>query len=409
MFPPKILIIMSGSIAAAKASLLVSSLVKKGCEVQVVCTKGALQFIGEATLEGLTSKKVLSEIYENGQMMGHIHLMRWADTIVVAPATANFINKIALGVGDDLASTLMLAHQFDKPVFIAPAMNTAMYLHPTTQSSLKILKNWGMQILDPSAGVLACGEDGPGRLLEPALMLEMLENYFKTTTMIVTKNKKILITSGGTSESIDGVRILTNVSSGQTGLQLAQNFQTQGYDVTFVHSTSLKDNSVFTKKISFFSYDDLFSALKNELSVNSYDAIIHLAAVSDYSVEQIIIDGVANEANHHLKINSDGNLSIQFKKNQKIISNFKSWSLNSKIQVIGFKLTQNLEATQVLEKVEKLFKNSVCDYVVHNDLNDIHKENGTHKYTIYSGPHTVLEKGETVDEMFGSLAKGCNL
>lgn len=409
MFPSKILIIITGSIAVAKSTFLISALAKKGCEVQVVCTQNALKFIGPATLEGLTGNKVHSDLYDEGQMMGHIHLVRWADAIIVAPATANFLNKMAQGLGDDLASTLMLAHQFDKPVLVAPAMNTAMYLHPTTQNSLKIISTWGFEILKPSSGVLACGEDGPGRLLEPELILNALENYFVKKPITNLENKKILITAGGTVEPIDGVRVITNLSTGKTGLELAQYYQKNGSSVTFIHAKSLIDPTIFSKKIAFQTYNDLALTLKNELSNNSYDAIIHLAAVSDFSIDKIIINEKEYSADEQLKLSSASDISIRFKNNPKIISQFKSWSLNPKLKIVGFKLTKNLNPNEVEEKIEKLFQSSHCDYVVHNDLNNIHKESGTHQYTIYSNSKTVLEKGSTVFEMFGSLVKGCKI
>ena len=139
MSPSRILFIMSGSIACYKACQLVSKLVQKGHDVQVVATASALKFIGNATIEGLTGKPVISDLFSSGNVMDHIHLARWADLVIIAPATADFINKMSAGISSDLASSLFLAHDFKKPLLIAPAMNTSMYLHPTTQESVKKL------------------------------------------------------------------------------------------------------------------------------------------------------------------------------------------------------------------------------------------------------------------------------
>ena len=163
---------MTGSIACYKACQAVSRLVQAGCEVQVVASPAALQFVGNATIEGLTGKPVVSDLYASGNAMDHIHLVRWADLILVAPASANFINKIARGVGDDLLTTMFLAHDFKKPYLVAPAMNTSMYLHPATQDSIQALKKMGVEILETASGVLACGEVGWGRLLEPDLIVQ---------------------------------------------------------------------------------------------------------------------------------------------------------------------------------------------------------------------------------------------
>ena len=161
----KILYQISGSIAAYKSAGIISKLVQSGYDVQTVATPSALNFLGEATLEGLTGKPVLSDMFAPGQLMDHINLVKWADVVVLAPATANTLNRLAQGLADDLIGALFLAHDWKKPYLIAPAMNTNMYQHPATQNSIKTLQAWGVNMLATSEGYLACGDEGQGKML----------------------------------------------------------------------------------------------------------------------------------------------------------------------------------------------------------------------------------------------------
>ncbi len=163
----KILFQMSGSIACYKACMVVSRLVQEGFEVQVLCTPNALKFIGAATLEGLTGRPVFNDAFEPGRMMDHIHLAKWADLAILAPATAQSINRLAQGAGEEPLGSVFLAYDLKKPFLIAPSMNQEMYAHPAIQSSIRRLMDWGVRILEPGIGRQACGDVGPGRLMEP--------------------------------------------------------------------------------------------------------------------------------------------------------------------------------------------------------------------------------------------------
>lgn len=171
-----ILFMMSASVACFKACAVVSALVKKGHQVQTALTPNALQFIGPATLQGLTGKAVYYDMFAPRQSgTEHISLSKWADCTVLCPASADVINKMACGVADDCVTTLFLAHDFAKPFLIAPAMNSRMFLHPATQKSLQTLRSWGVQLIEPAQGHLACGDEGPGRLAEPQTVLSKIE------------------------------------------------------------------------------------------------------------------------------------------------------------------------------------------------------------------------------------------
>ena len=212
----KILFSISGSIAIYKAADSISKLIQKGYEIQVVSTQSALKFIGTATLEGLTGKKVI-KIFLRMEMMSHIELVKWADIMILAPATASTINSMRSGLGDNLVLSLFLAHDWIKPYIIAPAMNTKMWLHPATTSSLKKLAKWGVEILEPNTGDLACGDYGPGRMVESIEIINHLEKYNQ-----LKEKLSVLITSGGTKEWIDGVRCISNVSTGETASSVAK-------------------------------------------------------------------------------------------------------------------------------------------------------------------------------------------
>ncbi len=425
----RILYLMSGSIACFKSCQVISQLVQEGCEVQVVATNNTFEFVGKATLEGLTGKAVLHELFTNGKMMDHIHLQRWADLIILAPATANIINKLSTGICDDLLSTLFMAHDFKKPFLIAPAMNHMMYAHPITQSSLLKLQQIGIVTIHPENGNLACGEYGSGRLANPEIILQHLHAHlhfgnqlefqshrllddeqmsfvdqeqssfqtaihlnndvekskaFDKTKMILSNQKpiRILITAGGTQEPIDAVRVISNLSSGRTGIQIAENLQAAGFQVTLVRSKNSQNTSAIESEMIFTDYQSLQQILESELSSKHYDAVIHSAAVSDYSVHQ-----VGDYSDHQVKnkISSDKEkVTLVLKKNPKLIDSLKSYSLNKNILCFGFKLTVRATEEERKSAVKKLFDHSDVDYVVHNDLSEINVESNTHLFHIYN-------------------------
>lgn len=396
---------MTGSIACYKACHVISRLIQNNCDVQVVATPAALQFVGNATLEGLSGKPVISDMYATGNVMDHIHLMRWADAILVAPATANFINKSAQGVGDDLVQTLFLAHDFTKPFLIAPAMNTSMYSHPVTQKSLQTLRSMGLQILDTASGILACGEEGWGKLLEPDLIvqatLEALEqksslspSHKKASAISALKKTKVLVTAGGTQEPLDTVRVISNLSSGRTGVTIAETLNQFGFDVTLLQAHgSAKTSEAMPRKL-FTSFNSLDEQLKTLLSQDSYTHIIHAAAVSDYSVESIEINGAKYRPLEVKKMSSDAaTMNIHLKRNHKIVDRLKEYSANKNIQVIAFKLTSHATADERAMAINKLFKNSHADFVVHNDLTDIDLVHRIHRFTFASPTKAVPCEG----------------
>ncbi len=380
---PEVLFQLSGSIAAYKACHVVSRLVQAGCTVQTVATPAALQFVGPATLEGLTGRPVATDTFATGSLMDHIHLVRRADLVVLCPATANSINRLAAGIADDLIGTMFLAHDFRVPYVVVPAMNSAMYDHPATRLALDRLRSWGVEFIDPSAGSLACGEIGPGRLAEPDDILADLLGRLRVSPPAGAAPSKgrVLITSGGTKVPIDGVRTITNTSTGATGAALATHFAGAGYDVTLLHAGDaiVPEPAAGQMRLRpFTTFDELADALDQLLTGPSVDAIIHLAAVSDYDVDHLVVDGRPVTLDTSGKIDTGEVMEIHLKRNPKLLPQLKDLA-NGNLVVVGFKLTSGATSEQRAEAVRAIADGT--DLLVHNDVTEL--GGGRQRATVY--------------------------
>jgi phosphopantothenoylcysteine decarboxylase / phosphopantothenate---cysteine ligase len=391
----KILIGISGSIAAYKACELISNLKKQKAEVRVIASDSALQFIGKASLEGLSGEPVLTSDFSEGHMMDHIHLTKWADIFVIAPATAQTLNSLSSGTGHGILTSSFLAWDLTKPMIVAPAMNTLMLAHPTTQDSLKKLKEMGVEIMDTDSGQLACGDVGLGRLIAPEKIVERLKEIF-----FASKKLSILITAGGTKVPIDSVRSITNTSTGQTGSGLADFFTKKGYQVDLLLSKNGFKPSL-TKSITYFeTYDDLKNSMHQMLKAKTYDYVLHAAAVSDYTVDMIKSENIKPNANPaNKKLPSGAEMLILLKPTDKIVAHIKEWSPSS--QVIAFKLTSTTEEEQQQAAVKKLFLQPI-DWVIHNDFHEISDE--SHTFAIY-GKTGKVNSAESKNELALNIEK----
>lgn len=397
----KILVKMTGSIAAFKVCSLISNLVQQGYEVKVAASASALKFIGQPTLEGLSRNPVSTDLWTPGQAMDHINLMRWADLILVAPASANFINTMASGLGTDLLSTLFLAHDFKKPYLVAPAMNVAMFNHPITQQSIKKLGDLGLQILKTGIGELACGEQGEGRLLESDELLKQIQTALSlggtTKTESIGSNRtSILITSGGTLVPIDDVRVISNRSTGRTGAFLADHLVRCGYQVTLLRAKTaarpeLSQHSSL-QQFEFETFDQLKALMQEKLQNQHFSGLVHLAAVSDFEVQNI--SG---------KLASQQPTQLHLKPLPKLISLVRSWSLNKNLKLIGFKLTSGLDEKAILEKVNSVLESGSADFVVQNDWTEIKTVPHLHPFRIYDSSLKVIHEGENLQGLGKSL------
>jgi phosphopantothenoylcysteine decarboxylase/phosphopantothenate--cysteine ligase len=354
--------IFSGSIACPKACDVVSRLVKEGHRVRVVATASALRFVGAPTLEGLSGSPVLTDLFSPGAALEHINLGRWADAIVACPATAGLLNRLAAGLADDLPGALFLAHDWNKPWIVVPAMNPAMWRHPATRVAVERLRDWGVRLLPVAEGRTACGEVGEGRMLEPQDIVREITR----TLARPARRLRVLITSGGTADPIDSVRVITNMSSGRTGLTIAEFLDKAGHDVTLLRSASSVEVAAPIRKVTFETYDDLDAHLLRLLAGEEFDVVIHAAAVGDFRVESVASDGVSIARN--AKISSGAGLTVQLRPQPKILDELRCRSRNPRLLVVGFKLTSGSDRAESQAQVNSMLGHGVADLVVHNDL-----------------------------------------
>jgi len=341
---------ITGGIAAYKAAELVRLLVKANIDVQVVMTEAACQFITPVTMQALSGKPVFKDMWDasiaNG--MPHIELSRAADAIVIAPASADFIAKLAHGRADDLLSTLCLAR--DCPLMVAPAMNKQMWENQATQRNIALLNSDGISILGPSSGDQACGETGLGRMLEADELLNLVQAHFQPK---ILKGKKILVTAGATLEMIDPVRAITNLSSGKMGYAIAQAAFEMGADVTLVSGASALKPPSGVKLISATSAETMYQSVMKNIAVQ--DIFISVAAVADYSPVTTSTQKIKK---------SKSSLTIELKSNKDILAEVAS--LPSPPFCVGFAA----ESENLLEYAEAKRKSKRLPLIVANLMSD---------------------------------------
>ena len=347
----KILLIICGGIAAYKSLEIIRSLKKRNVQIKTILTKSAKNFVTPLSVTSLSREKVYGDIFsvENESEMDHISLSRWADLILIAPATANTISKLSSGTSDDLASTVMLAS--DKDIYLAPAMNVRMWEHPSTKENLIKLKNYGHKIIGPEIGDMACGEYGEGKMTEPNEIIKEIESYFNNKT----KNKKFkaLVTAGPTQEYIDPVRFITNKSSGKQGYAIAKSFRDNGFETTLISGETNLNPINGVKFIKVKTAEEMFRETLNNLPA---DVAVFSAAIVDYKVKNY-----KNE-----KIKKKDNLNLILEKNIDILAHISNHnSLRPKL-TIGFAAETNNLYENSLKKLE--VKN--CDWIVANDVSD---------------------------------------
>ncbi len=358
----KILFFMSGSVAAFKACHVLSRLKQDGHEVQVVATPSTFNFVGAATLEGLSGRKVLSSLWETGHAMDHIHLTRWADFALLCPASANTIARLAHGLADDLVSAMALAWPSGKPFLLTPAMNSQMLSAAVTKQNLDILAARGLQIAGTQSGPLACGEYGEGRMLEAEEILRLLP-----TRPVLGR---VLVTAGATREPLDGIRYLSNVSTGQTGSALADQLYVRGWQVTFLGGTGSATPNLVRDLRTYRDFKDLDHQLRAELMAHSYIGVVHGAAVADFSLEN---------PQPEVKISSARReLTLKLKANYKILPRLKEYSRTKDIAVVGFKLTFNQSAERTIVAAREILKPGAVDAVIANDWSQVHGDREKH-------------------------------
>ena len=378
----KILFVICGGISAYKSLELIRLFRKNKADIKTILTKSAKKFVTPLSIASLSQGKVYEDLFsiENELEMDHIALSRWADLILIAPATANTISKLSYGSADDLASTVILAS--DKDIYLAPAMNVRMWEHPLTKENLKKLKNYGYKIIGPEIGDMACGEFGKGKMTEANEIINEIRSYFS----IKENNKKFkaLVTAGPTREYIDPVRFITNKSSGKQGYEIAKSFRDNGFETTLISGQTNLEPVTGVNFIKVETAKEMYNETINNLPT---DVAIFSAAVSDFKVK--------NYRNEKLK--KKENLNLDLVKNIDILSNVSKHNSLRPQLTIGFAAETNNLVKNSLKKLEE--KN--CDWIVANDVSDksIGFDSEENKVSIFYKNNT----SETLDKMNKSL------
>ena len=346
----KILIIITGGIAAYKTLDLIRKLSKLNCEIKTILTKSGKEFVTPLSITSLSKNKVYTDLFsvENESEMDHISLSRWSDLILVAPASSNFLTKISNGFSDDLASTVIKAS--DKKVFLCPAMNVRMWEHASNKQSISILKIYGYRILGPEIGEMACGEFGEGKMLEVDEIINQLEIYFKQ----ISKNKKLkaIVTAGPTQELIDPVRFITNRSSGKQGYEIANSLVENGFDTTLISGpTNLKPNDNL-KLIKVKTGEEMH---KKTMELLPCDLAIFTAAVSDFKIKKF----------NKEKIKKNKDQSFDLDLNPDILELVSKSNKKPKI-VVGFAA----ESENLFDNARSKLEKKGCDLIVANDVSN---------------------------------------
>lgn len=348
-----VLLGVSGGIACFKAVALASALVKQHCDVQVVMTKNACEFVSPLSFEAITSNDVYIDTFENkrAREIDHISLADRADLAVIAPATANVIAKLANGIADDMLTSTILA--CDCPKMICPAMNTRMYENPVTQDNIQKLKRYGWEVLEADSGILACGSIGKGRLPEPEYIKERI--LHKIGMQKLFKGMNILVTAGATKEAIDPVRFITNHSSGKMGYSIAKVAAAMGANVTLISGSATVDPPAFTNFIKVDSAADMFEEVKKYSP--SSQIVIMCAAVADYTPKTV--------SDQKIKKGKTDELVLELKRNPDILKYLGEHREENQF-LCGFAM----ETQDLIENAGKKLREKNVDMIVANSLKD---------------------------------------
>jgi len=349
----RILLGVGGGIAVYRAVELMRLLMKQGADVQVVMTKSAVEFVTPLTFEALSGNKVHTNLFDLTEQhgMGHIQLVRWADAVILAPVTSNFLAKITHGIADDLLTTLMLANE--KPVLLAPAMNVSMWSADATQRNVKALKERGYTVVEPAAGELACGEQGRGRLAEPELIVQ---NLLPLLTKQELKGQRWVINAGPTIESWDAVRTMSNRASGTLGAMLADAAAIQGAKVCLVAGKGTAKTRQDVQRIDVESAAEMMQACLH--AAQGVDVFVGTAAVSDFRF--------AKPLPHKLKRQGGGHIQVELIENPDIVAEVAKMDKRP-LQVIAFAAESENHVAYAQEKLQR----KGVDAIVANDVSNM--------------------------------------
>ncbi len=345
-----VLLGVTGSIAAYKIANLASMLMKLHCDVHVIMTQNATNFINPITFETLTNNRCIVDTFDRNFQYNveHVALAKKADVVLIAPASANVIAKLSHGLADDMLTTTVLACACKK--IVSPAMNTQMYNNPITQDNMQILRNYGFEVIDPANGYLACGDIGAGKMPEPEVLLDYILKEIAFEKDMAGMN--VLVTAGPTQESLDPVRYITNHSTGKMGYAIATNAMLRGANVTLVSGPTNIKKPPFVNVIDIKSAQDMFEAVTSNAS--KQDIIIKSAAVADYTPETVSDEKVKKK---------DGDLSIPLKRTQDILKHLGEHKTKGQF-LCGF----SMETQNMLENSRTKLEKKNLDMIIANNL-----------------------------------------
>ena len=345
----KILFIICGGISAYKSLETIRLFKKANAEIKTILTKSAREFVTPLSIASLSQGKVYEDLFsvENENEMDHISLSRWADVIIVAPTTANTIAKLSQGSSEDLASTVILAS--NKQIFLVPAMNVRMWEHKSTKDNLRRLKSFGYKTIGPVIGDMACGEYGEGKMSDPSIIFEEINNFFSNQNKY--KKIKALVTAGPTKEYIDPIRFISNKSSGKQGYEIAKSLSKRGFETTLITGPTNLNINEKINLIKVETAEEMFKATQESLPV---DIAVFSAAVADFKINKRNIN----------KIKKQDKLTLNLEKNIDILNYVSNHnSLRPKL-VIGFAAETNDIQKNAVSKLE----NKNCDWIIANDV-----------------------------------------
>ena len=371
---------VTGSIAAYKMANVASALVKEGAEVHVVMTKNATNFINPITFETLTNNKCIVDTFDRNFEFNvvHVSLSQKTDVMLIAPATANIIGKLANGIADDMLSTMALAANCK--IIVSPAMNTLMYKNKIVQDNLKKLENYGFEIIKPAVGRLACNSVGEGKLPDENILIDYIKQEIEFQKDMEGLN--VLVTAGPTIEKIDPVRYITNHSSGKMGYAIAEIAAKRGANVLLVSGHTHIEPPMFTNVLEVESANDMYNAIIENM--DKYDIIIKAAAVADYTVQ--------NTSDEKIKKNDD-KLNLELIKTKDILKTIGEKRKNNQV-ICGF----SMETNNLIENSKKKLTSKKCNMIIANNLNDDGAGFGvdTNKVTIITKDN--IEEFETLSK-----------
>ncbi|NGP44307.1 bifunctional phosphopantothenoylcysteine decarboxylase/phosphopantothenate--cysteine ligase CoaBC [Bacillaceae bacterium SIJ1] len=348
----RIVLGVSGGIAAYKACNLASQLSQKGASVRVVMTDSAQKFVQPITFQALTRQPVYTDTFkeDHPEVVAHIDVADWADLVIVAPATANILAKMAHGIADDMLTTILLATS--APIWVAPAMNVHMYGHPAVQDNIETLFQRGVRFIEPDEGYLACGYVGKGRLEEPEKIVATISHFFADSSTQLLHGKKVLVTAGPTQEMLDPVRFFTNRSSGKMGYALAAEAARQGAEVTLVSGPVHLDKPQGVQLVPVVTAEDMFRTVMS--AYREYDLIMKTAAVADYTPAHVHTEKIKKQ--------KDRSFVIEMKRTKDILEHLGQAA--DKPFLVGFAA----ESTNVLQYARTKLKKKNLDLVVANSI-----------------------------------------